>query len=104
MQERNSNRKNLMKREESVNMGDRAFAVTTVLMVVWITLWILSYDNIWMKIPIVPDIFPLPLPNGNLSYADFVTSVGIIGTLILGLLMGYLATKLSNKGIGGFHR
>ncbi|TLX66569.1 MAG: hypothetical protein E6L03_09010 [Thaumarchaeota archaeon] len=86
-------------------MGDRAFAVSTVMMFIWIALWMLAYDNIWLKIPFVADMFPLPLPNGTLTYSDAVTSIGIIGTLILGAMVGYTSMKIAKESSGrGFHR
>ena len=84
-------------------MKDKGFAVSTVLTLVWVSLWIIAYDNIWLKIPLVADLFPLSLPNGNLSYADFVTSVGIIGTLILASFVGYYMMKSGKETARGFH-
>jgi hypothetical protein len=83
-------------------LSDKAFAVSTILFITWITLWMLAYDNIWLKIPFIKDMFPLPLPNGNLSYSDFVTSVGIMGTLLLGLMVGYYASKIGKETVGRF--
>ena len=87
-------------------MGDKAFAVSTVLLLSWVTIWMISYDNIWLQIPIIAKLFPLPFPNGNLSYSDFVTSIGIIGTLFLGLMVAYMATQLAKESSSGrgFHR
>ena len=86
-------------------MGDKAFAVSTIMMFTWIVLWLLAYDNIWLKIPAVAKLFPLPLPNGDLSYSDAVTSIGIIGSIILAMMMGYFSMKLAKESTGrGFHR
>ena len=87
-------------------MGDKAFAISTVILLAWVTLWMLSYDNIWLKIPLVNDMFPLPLANATISYADFVTSIGIIGTLFLSLMVAYIAVQTAKESSSGrgFHR
>lgn len=84
-------------------MSNKAFATLTIIFISWISIWMISYDNIWLKIPIVADMFPLPLPNGNLSYSDFVTSVGIIGTLFLILEMSHYAGTVSKVKKGFNH-
>ena len=85
-------------------MKDKGFAVSTILMISWITVWMISYDNIWLKIPIIASIFPINLGNTTMQYSDFVTSIGIVGTLILALLVGYYAAGTAKDSIRGLHR
>ena len=87
-------------------MSDKAFAVSTVAMFVWVTIWMLSYyEQLWLKIPVIADLFPLPLPNGTLSYAQAVTSIGIMGTLVLAMFIGYYSMKAGKRVSGGLmHR
>jgi len=73
-------------------------------MIAYVSIWMLLYDPIWQKIPLVADLFPLPLPSGNLSYNDFITSFAIIGFFI----MLYFVTSSIKHAEGlnkkGFHR
>ncbi len=85
-----------------MDSADKLAFRNSIIMFAYLTIWYMLYEPIWQTIPLVKDLFPLPLPNGNLSYSDFIFSFGLIGFFVM--LYFYLKMSFPKVNKGGFHR
>jgi len=73
-------------------------------MIAYVAIWMILYDSIWQKLPLIKAMFPLQFANATLSYTDFITSFAIIGFPIALYFVVIRPAAIVSKQQRGFHR
>ena len=83
----------------------KAFEITLT-WVVWMATLVMLYLPDWLNIPLINDLFGgtgLPLPNGNLTYTQLITSYAIISFVLLAFVSAIAAARAESEN-RGLHR